>query len=162
MKDIEDIVGFTFAEIAFVLLYIIFANYFLLEDTSSKKMVELQNYLRRSNDQILILKSELDELKKKEKLRSRQKPSCIERKIARSSGGIGYLFTVTILGENKYEINGEELTYEQILEKYKEDIETADKIGCVHSIKVVSKVNSWEIYVKSYKKLMQKFYTTII
>ncbi len=159
MKDKEDLLGFTFAEIAFVLLYIVFANYFLIEESSQNKIDKLQRELKETKKETELIKNEFNKYKKKAELRSKIIPPCIEKNIERVAGGVGFLFTAIILGTDEYKINDTVLSYRDILTIYSDDLENAKENGCHHSIYIEHTTGlSLETYLKAKKKLERTFY----
>jgi len=115
MKWIEDIMGFTFAEIAFLLLYIVLIGHLNSSAFLQKEIVE-------KDKEIALLQKEL---------RSKQVPSCIESGLHKD-----FLFTTTIFGENTYRINFKTYSFEGLLKSYKKEMDKANKMECVPCIKV--------------------------
>lgn len=164
MKIQKNIIGLTLAELVFVLVYFMFPNYLFFQDASKKEVQQLQENLNTASEEIEILSKEKGNLEKKisglrekGKLASKQLPSCIEKGLRR-----GVLFRVKILGENKYLIKNSEYTYQEILDKYKSDIELARENRCVHSVYVesIDNLNAFT-YIKALKKIQMTFYTAI-
>ena len=135
-----------------------------MRETSQKKVQQLQAYLNQATEQLQSLREEstdlklkINDLKEKEELKSRALPSCIEKGLSR-----GFLFHVKIVGENNYLIDGEDLTYREILRRYKEDIAFAKENGCVHSISVETDENlEAAAYIKALKRIQMEFYTAL-
>ena len=144
-------------------MYIVFANFFLIGGSSAKKIVQLETDYRTSQDEVAVLKSELEELKITEKFRSKQTTTCIERGIDRESGGVGFLFAVKIMDISFYEIEGKQYTFKQILQIYQNDIAIAERNGCVHSINVKYEEGmDARVFNIAHARLKTKFYTMVI
>lgn len=146
----DGIIGYTLAEIAFLLLFIFLAN-FLVSDRPTRQEVEnLQNELILTQERL-------------EELLSPAIPPCIQKKLERKSGGIGYLFTVLIQGRDRFLIDGKIYSYKEILKKYRKDLDAAKNTGCVHSIyiKCIDGLDAQD-YIAALTKLHLDFYYTIL
>lgn len=164
MKHQKNIIGWTLFELVVLLAFFVYPSYVLKQEFSKKEVQNLQNTLNRASQKIQNLKKESGELKtkledlgKKEQLRSKQLPSCIEKGLA-----AGFLFQVKIIGEDKYHIDNKEFTSIEILNFYQSDIEYAKKNGCVHSILVESDTDiDASAYIAALKKIQMSFYTAL-
>ncbi len=164
MKHQKNIIGWTLFELVVLLAFFVYPSYVSRQESSKKEFQNLQNTLNRASQKIQNLKEESGELKtkledlgKKNQLKSKQLPSCIEKGL-----GTGFLFQVKIIGEDKYYIDNKEFTYQEILKFYQSDIEYAKKNGCVQSIWVESDTDiDATAYIAALKKIQMRFYTAL-
>jgi len=164
MKRQKNVIGWTLFELVVLLAFFVYPSYVSRQESTQKEVQNLQNTLNRAAQKIQTLEDESSKLKtklvnldKKEQLKSKQLPSCIEKGFA-----TGFLFQVKIIGEDKYQIDKKEFSYQEILKFYESDIEFAKKNGCVHSIWVESDKNmDASIYIAALKKIQMSFYTAL-
>jgi len=164
MKHQKNIIGWTLFELVVLLVFFVYPNYVSKKESSNKEVQNLQNTLNRAAQKIQNLKEEsgelktrLEDLEKKEELKSKQLPSCIEKGLA-----YGFLFQVKIIGEDRYHIGNKEFTSIEILNFYQSDIEYAKQNGCVHSIWVESDTDiDASAYIAALKKIQMSFYTAL-
>ena len=164
MKHQKNIIGWTLFELVVLLAFFVYPSYVLRQESSKKEVQNLQNTLNRAAQKIQNLKEEsgelktrLEDLEKKEELKSKQLPSCIEKGLAD-----GFLFQVKIIGEDRYFIDNKEFTSIEILNFYQSDIEYAKQNGCVHSIWVESDTDiDASAYIAALKKIQMSFYTAL-
>lgn len=165
MKHQKNVIGWTLFELVVLLAFFVYPSYVSRQKSSKNEVQYLQNTLNRATKKIQNLKEESGELKtkledlgKKEQLKSKQLPSCIEKGLAAD-----FLFQVKIIGEDKYIIDNKEFTSLEILKFYQSDIEYAKKNGCVHSIWVESDTDiDATAYIAALKKIQMRFYTALI
>lgn len=117
MKHQKNVIGWTLFELVVLLAFFVYPSYVSRQKSSKNEVQYLQNTLNRATKKIQNLKEESGELKtkledlgKKEQLKSKQLPSCIEKGLA-----AGFLFQVKIIGEDKYIIDNKEFTSLEIL-----------------------------------------------
>ena len=164
MKPQKNVIGWTLIELVFLLAFFIFPSYLSMRESSQKKVIQLETNLDSATQEIrnlqeerTVLKSKIEDLEKKDKLKSKALPSCIEKGLSNR-----FLFRVKILGENRYLIDNEELTYREILRRYKSDIAFANQNGCVHSIRVETEKNlDASAYIRALKRIQMSFYTAL-
>ena len=164
MNVSNKIIGFTLAELAFVLIYFIFPNFVYIQNRSGEEVQKLHNELDKTGSEIEILITENNSLKnrvkdlEKEELKSKILPSCIEKGLRKR-----YLFHTTITGENKYLIDNAEYSYPEILDRFKDDIDFARKNGCVQSISIQSQEGlDASSYIRALKRIQMTFYTLLL
>lgn len=134
-----DIVGWTLAELALVLLFALIAimvpAYSRMQkraeasalDESSKSSLQLEvAHLHQENVQ---LQASLEASRRG--LRSSAKPSCLEL-----GKGPDYLFTVTIKLDGGYEVLGQRYSIDGLLSAYRSPLEEADRNRCAQRIRV--------------------------
>jgi len=157
MIHVDEIVGLTFAEIAFILMYVIFANNFLAETSIKNEIEGLKKQKIEYEESISVLNNTLEEMNKE--LRSEWDPRCIDIGVATIKGNDNWLFTVKIINENLYEIDGKTLNFRHILELYGEDIKVAEQNRCRHRIKIKHNPDiDFETYLEARKPLLVLFY----
>ncbi len=164
MKHQKNIIGWTLFELCVLLAFFVYPSYILRQESSKNEVQSLQSSLNRAAQKIQNLKEEsgdlkttLEDLKKKEQLKSKQLPSCIEKGLTPD-----FLFQVKIIGEDKYHIDNKEFTYIEILNFYQSDLEYAKQNGCVHSIWVESDTDiDASAYIAALKKIQMSFYTAL-
>lgn len=133
----NDIIGYTLAEIALLLL---FATVAVLLPQYSRLSMLLKgaitgpdaNRIRvenaRLHDENAKLKKQLEQTKPGESaagLRSKQTPSCIEKKLAN-----GPLFSAIALPNGRYRVGSETLDISEIKSRYEKDLSFADANQC--------------------------------
>jgi len=162
MNGRNDIIGYTLAEIALLLLFAIIAIFL-------PKYSTLSAHLRAQTASRLLLEKEVAALKEQlalvkppgaspAGLRSRQMPSCIERKLAS-----GPIFSAVALSNGKYRVGGEELTASEIRSRFAEQIADADKHECRQRIQLgYSTGMSAEQFVQAQVQMENWFYVSKI
>jgi hypothetical protein len=158
----HDIIGFTLAETAFVLLFAVFAG--LLSGKAQEA-----NVTRQASDQltqIARLQQDLNSSRQNNaqlsariaalmpKLRSAAFPSCAE------TGRVqGWLFTATVNGRDSYEIDGVPFTALEIIKKYSSQLREASDSACRQRIRLyVGDRVSGEEYEFAMRQIGQYFY----
>jgi hypothetical protein len=138
-----DLVGWTLAETAFVLLFAIVAAVLPSYEhtlTKNKQLEEDQNRTLKQNlplaRQVLDLRAQNESLKatieeSTKHLRSKARPPCSELDKSK-----GYLFTATITSANSFEVNGQVYTAEQLISHFAEPISEAEKLDCVEQVRL--------------------------
>lgn len=168
MRNQEFIIGLTLSELAFLILLtvLIFPDLAGKESNAvrenKKPDIEQQETLEPENTQVersrqeLLLKIENLEKEREEKqlLRSKQKPSCIEKVNEK------YLFTTTITGVDEYRVEGQELNLKQLLSTFGSQIDKAKKDKCIHSVHVFAATGlTVSDYRDAYNGIKLHFYT---
>src|SRR5438105_2230296 len=104
MYESDDIVGLTFSEFAFFVAFVLI----LLLVVGAQRSVQLKAQLAemagaqdRDRVRVAELEKELAKRPAVPDLRSRQRPSCIEKKVVP-----GFLFRATIVGPDLYIVDG--------------------------------------------------------
>ncbi len=164
MKHQKNVIGWTLFELVILLAFFVYPSYVFIQESTQKEVQNLQYTLDRAAQKIQTLEEESGELKtklvnlvEKEQLKSKQLPSCIEKGLTAD-----FLFQVKIIGEDKYQIDKKEFTYQEILKFYESDIEFAKKTGCVHSIWIESDTDmDASAYIAALKKIQMSFYTAL-
>ena len=164
MKHQKNVIAWTLFELFILLAFFVYPSFVTKQESTQKEVQALQNTLNRAAQKIQSLEEESGELKtklvnlgKKEELKSKQLPSCIEKGLVAD-----FLFHAKIIGKDQYQIDKKEFTYQEILKFYESDIEYAAKNGCVHSIWVESDSNmEASSYIAALKKIQISFYTAL-
>ena len=164
MKHQKNVIAWTLFELLVLLAFFVYPSFVSKQESKQKEVQTLQNTISRAAQKIQSLEDESGELKtklvnlgKKEELRSKQLPSCIEKGLVSD-----FLFHVKIIGKNNYLIDEKEFTYQEILKFYESDIEFAKKNGCVQSIWVESDSRmDASSYIGALKKIQFNFYTAL-
>jgi hypothetical protein len=165
MSDSDDIVGLTFSEFAFFVAFILILMLVVGRESSAalraqvieltKQLADAKTKLTEKEEALTRLEQELAK-RPPPSLRSRQRPSCMEKKIAS-----GFLFRVTIVGPDRYTIDptGTDVTLPELMQTYSAEIERAIQADCVHSVEVGYSQNiSLPDYDRALKLLEQQFY----
>jgi hypothetical protein len=158
-----DVVGLTLAEIALALLFCVVAVFAPSYARLEKQLRDRPdpNQLKALQNKILELQTDNDRLKRdlqavKQGARSKQTPSCIE--IGKAAGP---LFTTTIRGEDRYDLDGASLTFQQIRVRFEEILSAAKSDECVQSIRVYYGPEvSVQEYDSALRRIEQLFYVT--
>jgi hypothetical protein len=116
--------GFTVGELGFLVAFLFAAG--LIPRKTSTPAANLVPKARADSLQ-LQLSSARDSLRK---LRSNQKPSCIEKRLTSQP-----LADITIAGPNDYIIDGTTLTFADIRRRFSAQLAAADSCGCTHSVR---------------------------
>jgi len=138
-----DIVGYTLAEIAFALLFAIAAVFLPTYGSLNSKLKVERDASKRSTAEVESLKKTISELEAKsgllpkaqedrQGLRSKQLPSCIEKGAATT-----WLFSATAISANKYVINNEIVTFDQLRGRFGSELAVAEKQQCRHSMQLL-------------------------
>jgi predicted nuclease with TOPRIM domain len=137
-----DIVGFTLAEIALVILFAVLVLFLPQKERQEneaqafrqriKSLEETQSVLRQ---QIASLEKEREQLRQRFQspradLRSKAIPTCFE--IDKTD----WLFSVTIRRNSVFEISGKDMTLNDLLKSYDTQIKSAKAKGCIHRVQV--------------------------
>jgi len=159
----EDIISITLTELSLVLLFVVIIISYsdaLIGSRAGNSAINvkaLRAALQRSDTELNRIREELMIYKKdpnSRKLKSQQLPSCTEKGIID-----GFLESVTILGDKKYLISGREYADIELKEYFGDELKTAGRYGCVHSIKVYHEPTlPLGKYLKALKKLERWFY----
>lgn len=173
MKAQQSIIGFTEAELGFfaaILLLLVLIQkpkdhpvaVPLPTPSTMRPSIEMVprhdlDRLQRENER---LKNQLvdanEQLTKLKGLRSHQKPSCIEKKVANN-----YLFDVTIEEENIFVVDGQQYSFASLMTKFAAQTAEASHLGCAHSIRVFHGEDvSADDYVSARKTLSGYFFVT--
>lgn len=153
-----DLVGLTLAEVALVLLFFVIVVFVPRTQSNTQPGVSKEAFeaLERENDELRADAAKLREelLKYRPNLKSQVTPSCVEVKKA-----TGWLFNVTILGPDRYEVEGQSLTLGALMQKYGSAISQGKQDQCVHRIRVYAGNVSLPAYDEALRKLEDVFYT---
>jgi hypothetical protein len=178
MRDRFSIIGFTEAELGFIAAILLFAAFAAksrpavpnsapgiisadqwksierrLADAAAMKS-EIAELKRGREEQVrenLLLQAELN---RERSLRSRQKPSCVEKGIAR-----GFIAEVEIAGANLFVVDGGGSDLAGVLRKLSPQLGQAKAAGCVQSIRVgYGGGVSLDDYLAARSKLARDFY----
>ena len=162
MSGTVDIVGYTLAETALVLVFVLIVVY----APESRKVQKLQGELQTTrHDLDAALEKQAREQEHprpiqrkvidRTALRSAAPPSCVETGVA-----TGWLFTATVEGRDSYRINGVKLTFDELQQRYQTNVTEARDAGCFHRVKVyfTPSITSVE-YDEALRKLEELFYT---
>lgn len=139
--DDDQTVTLTLVELS---LFLVFSILFLwiteahpeesVEDIDEiKRELELtKNRLSSLEQENEILKENLKKLEAQQDKLSTRKPGCDEPDFGRQD----YLFTAVVYGKDKFEIGGNLLRFDQIEERFREQNARAERLGCVHLIRL--------------------------
>ena len=143
MTGRNDITGYTLAEVALLLLFAIVAIFL---PKYSKLTAELRAEAARNQGSVsasdadkmraemLALKEKLAQIRPGESaagLRSRQTPSCVEKKVAS-----GPIFVAVALPSGKYLVGGEALTANEIRSRFASEIAVGEENECRQRIQL--------------------------
>jgi hypothetical protein len=158
-----DIISMTMTELFLMLLFltIVITQVF---QPGSKNATQLEHKLKITSQKMDKLEQDkrwlekrlaaLNHNQKDKKLKSKQKPSCIE--VGASNG---FLASVVIENKNLFRIRQQTYNMTTLKNYFSEDLATARKMGCVHSLKIIhhAEINLKD-YLSSLKKLERLFY----
>jgi hypothetical protein len=156
----RDIVGFTLAETAFVLLFAVFAALLAEKTEESHALKQVNSQL----GQLTRLQQDLNSERQSNaelsgqiatfKLRSRAFPSCAE------TGKVsGWLFTATVRGRDAYDIDGTLFTVSTLTAAYAKQLREASEASCRQRIRLfVGDGVSGEEYEYAMRQVAQHFY----
>jgi hypothetical protein len=170
VRDRFSIIGFTEAELGFIVAILLFAAMSSHRTAVAKpapqptpavsrrdfeNLKQQYSQLSRSNAQEIQKNLDLQrELDKQRNLRSRQKPSCIERHIAQ-----GFVAEVQVTGIDQFQLEDETYDIESLLQRFSPQLRQAQDAGCVQSIRVTPGGNiSTSDYVRAMNALGRYFY----
>jgi hypothetical protein len=161
-----DIVGLSLAEIALVLVFGVLAIFAPAYSRLKKELRSTNSVSLPLRDQITSLQQQLRKAQvenstlreqfvaQRPNLRSKQTPSCMELHKAAT-----WLFTAVVLGADRYEIDGQKYTLQELLTTYSSATSSAKQDGCVQSIKISCGENvSGSQYQTALVQLGQSFY----
>lgn len=128
------------------------------ENSDLKKKLDASNrQFEESKKETETLQAKLDSLNKEHNspdFISKQRPSCIEKKIARS-----FLAEVTILGSNRFAVGEQEFDFDGLRAKFDADIKRGKSEGCTQSVLVsAGKHLALEQYDAGLRKIEGVFY----
>lgn len=161
-----DIVGYTLAEIALLLLFAITAVFVPTYARLSSKLKVEKSVSRKSSAEVEALKNTISELQAKSGpsktprdgvgLRSKQLPSCIEKGSATT-----WLFSATATSSNTYLLNGEIISRDEIKKRFGPQLALSEKQECRQSIQLFySPRISLSDYDLALRKMEGLFYVT--
>jgi competence protein ComGC len=133
-----DIVGFTLAEIALVILFALLVIFLPQKERQANEVKALQQKIKSLEASESALKQQVASLEKERQrfqssrpdLKSKAIPTCFE--IDKTE----WLFSVTIRGNDAFEITGKDMTLNDILKNYETQMKSAKAKGCIHRIQV--------------------------
>lgn len=155
MRDRFSIIGFTEAELGFIAAILLLVAFTTksrsaapnsaphtvsaeqwksierrLADAAAmkSKIAELNRAREEDERRNLLLQAELE---RERNLRSRQRPSCMEKGVAR-----GFIADVQVTGPNRFVLDGDGADLAGVLRKLSPQIAQANAAGCVQSIRV--------------------------
>ncbi len=125
--------GFTEAELGLFLVLVLLAAAVGASpsETATPRRSTLDSGMARVAALDSALRITRDSLQRLRDLRSRQTPTCRERNLAD-----GPLFTVTVLGSNRFQIGAEVLTLQGIQGRFRNEMGIARAQKCRHQIQV--------------------------
>jgi hypothetical protein len=159
----SDIISMTMTELFLMLLFLTIVITQIVPPVS-KNSTLLERKLKISNQKLDNLEREkrllekqlagINGKQKNKKLKSKQKPSCIEAGLSE-----GFLTSMIIEGKNQYRINQQTYKMAALKNYFSKVLKKANTFGCVHSVKVIhqSEINLND-YLSSLKKLERLFY----
>jgi hypothetical protein len=170
VRDRFSIIGFTEAELGFIVAILLFAAMSAHRTAVAKPVPKLTpavsrkdfenlkqqfSQLARSNAQEIQKNLELQrELDRQSNLRSRQKPSCTERHIAQ-----GFVAEIQVTGIDQFQLEGKTFDMSDLLQRFSPELKQAQNAGCIQSIRVIPGANiSTRDYVQARNALGQHFY----
>jgi uncharacterized coiled-coil protein SlyX len=166
MTNGSDIIGYTLAEIALVLLFALVAVFLPSYSKASKQLKEVEKANRQvaeQREEVRLLKSQLAELQTRTAdepraadLKSKQTPSCKELGV-----DTGFLFTATITSADTYVVNGQEVNSDQLRNMFRDALNVAARKQCKESVRVFysARVSTAE-YDEALRKIEQLFYVS--
>ncbi|SRR5216684_3441107 len=133
-----DIVGFTLAEIALVILFAVLVLFLPQKGTQENEVQALKQKIKSLEESESALKQRIASLEKERQrfqspradLRSKAVPTCFE--IDKTD----WLFSVIIRRNDVFEISGKEMSLSDILKSYDSQMKSAKAKGCMHRIQV--------------------------
>ena len=170
VRDRFSIIGFTEAELGFIVAILLFAAMSTHRTAVAKPVSrptpvvsrkDFENLKRQfsqlasSNAQEIQKNFALQrELDRQSNLRSRQKPSCIERHIAQS-----FIAEIQVTGIDQFQLEDDTYDMESLLQRFSPQLKQAQDAGCVQSIRVTPGANiSTSDYVRAMNALGRHFY----
>jgi hypothetical protein len=144
MSDRQSIIGFTEAELGFFLALLCLILFVVAAANAAQSpapletkptvsitadsMRKLLGDLEASNRRLANLEAQLDSLRDR---RSRITPSCKEKGVA-----AGPLFTIAVVAPDRFILEGQTLSIQDVLAKTGANRAEAQRAGCVHEIRV--------------------------
>jgi cell division septum initiation protein DivIVA len=133
-----DIVGFTLAEIALVILFAVLVLFLPQKERQENEVQTLRQKIKRLEESESTLKQRIASLEKERQqfqsprpdLRSKAIPTCFE--IDKTD----WLFSVTIRGKDVFEIAGKDMSLTDLLKSYDAQMKSAKAKGCIHRVEV--------------------------
>jgi hypothetical protein len=163
VRDRFSIIGFTEAELGFIVAILLLAAMLshrtaVVKPTSKPTpAVSLKEFesLKQQVSQLTIsnkaLKHALDQ---QSNLRSRLKPPCVERHIAK-----GFIGDIRVTGIDQFQLEGKTFNMDDLLDRFSTELKQAQEAGCVQSIRITPSPNiSPGDYVRARNALGQHFY----
>jgi len=163
VKDRFSIIGFTEAELGFIAAILLFAAMSahrtavakpVSQPTPAVSRKDFENLQRQFSQEIrknVALQHELD---RQRNLRSRQKPSCIERHIAQD-----FVAEIQVTGIDQFQLEDETYDMKGLLQRFSPQFKQAQDAGCVQSIRATPGTNiSTSDYVRAMNALGRHFY----
>jgi hypothetical protein len=168
MRDRFSIIGFTEAELGFIAAILLFAATLTTKPHPVSKptpivsaaefnqmKLRLAELTRLNAEEIkknVELQREVDELQNKH-LRSKQKPTCIEKKVA-----TGFVAYIEVEGSDEFKKDGEVYDLEALLDQLSPQLTIAQEAGCVQSIHITPVAGlSADEYVRARTALARYF-----
>jgi hypothetical protein len=172
VRDRFSIIGFTEAELGFIVAILLFAAMSshrvaiakpASRPTPAVSRKDFENLKRKYSELALSNAEEIQknlalqrELDKQSKLRSRQKPTCKELNIAQGSVG-----EVEVTGIDRFQLEGKTFDMDGLLQHFAPELKQAQDAGCVQTIRVMPGANiSTPDYVRARNTLGQRFYAS--
>jgi hypothetical protein len=170
VRDRFSIIGFTEAELGFIVAILLFAAMSshrvaiakpAPRPTPAVSRKDFENLKRQYSQLALSNAEEIQKnlalqraLDKQSNLRSRQKPSCKERNIAQ-----GFVGEVEVAGIDQFQLKGKTFDMDGLVQHFSTELKQAQGAGCVQTIRVTPGANiSTRDYVRARNALGQRFY----
>ena len=175
----QDVIGTTLAELTLLLLFLVIAAFFFVNDSKSTpipiktnvqkdEVQKLKTRLRQMEFEKVELKNQLNDLKllteslqnqlNRPGLTSNQTPTCHELKLAPT-----WIAEIGIIGVNRFKVNDNIYNYTELVKHFKDDLKFAEQQGCNHCVKFWFNKNiSTVVYHDSLTKLQKLFIVTPI
>ncbi len=120
-------------------------------ESLSRQIEALTKENRRLQARLALLEAEAQ---KTSALRSRQLPSCKEKRLTK-----GFLFDVVITGPESFQVGSRKYDFDALIDNFDSQISSAKAAGCVHTIRVFYVPGvSLSDYLGSLDELRQYFY----
>ena len=156
MEHSETILGLTLAELS---LFIVFSMtlLFVIQSRDKTDKEDLQETLAQMQKEKELLEEKLETERtqlRNLKLRSAAKPSCTNERF-----GMDILFDTVVVAKREFNISGDRYTFRQLRRRYSKQLNEAEKLGCVHRVRVsFRQVLDADAYNDSLKALDTLFY----
>jgi hypothetical protein len=152
-----DIIGYTLAEISLVLVFSLMAE----RTHAVNKVNALTTQLRNANLTVIDLQKKIVNSTPRPQTpsphqgkRSNAPPSCAEDGLSTD-----WLFTGSIVGSDRYRVNGEELSFQEITDRFRKQIAEGRDRACVQRVQVsFSPALSSPDYDRAIRQLEKLFY----